>query len=170
VVRSGDLILLGSRLEPGWTGLPLSAAFPGFVDALVNRVARGHAIALTVAVGDPAELPGHATAVVRRDRRWQVEGGGLFRPPQTGAYFVLSDKDTIGSLTAGPDQRNPTRAGGQGPACLTLAGKTPDRPRGSGWRPHSTPRAAASLQGPLLWLALALAGIELAGVRRRRTS
>jgi hypothetical protein len=105
VVRSGDLILLGSRLEPGWTDLPLSAAFPGFVDALVNRVARGDAFALTVAVGEPAPLPGRATAVVRQDRRWQVEGGGMFRPAEAGAYFVLSDKDTIGSLTAGIDQR-----------------------------------------------------------------
>ena len=41
LVRSGDVVLLGSRLDPTWTDLPVSAGFMPFMDALVNRLARG---------------------------------------------------------------------------------------------------------------------------------
>lgn len=41
LVRGGGVVLVGSRLDTGWTALPRSTAFVPFVDALVNRVARG---------------------------------------------------------------------------------------------------------------------------------
>jgi len=170
VVRSGDLILLGSRLEPEWTGLPLSAAFPGLVDALANRVARGDAIALTVAVGDPALLPGHATGVMRGDRRWPAEGGGVFRPPATAAYFVVADRDTIGSLVAGIDPREShlARADGELLASLWPGARLIDLEAAADAAFESA--GQASLQTPLLWLVLVLAGIELLlATGRRRT-
>src|SRR5438034_370704 len=43
LVRDGSVLLLGSRLDTGWTALPASPAFVPFVDALVNRLARGEA-------------------------------------------------------------------------------------------------------------------------------
>jgi hypothetical protein len=43
LVRDGDVVLLGSRLDTAWTALPASPAFVPFIDALVNRVARGEA-------------------------------------------------------------------------------------------------------------------------------
>jgi hypothetical protein len=43
LVRDGDLLLLGSRLDTTWTDLPTRAAFLPFVDALVNRLIRGEA-------------------------------------------------------------------------------------------------------------------------------
>ena len=43
LVRDGDLVLVGSRLDTAWTALPAAPAFVPFVDALVNRVARGEA-------------------------------------------------------------------------------------------------------------------------------
>jgi len=43
LVRDGAVLLLGSRLETAWTALPAAPAFVPFVDALVNRVARGEA-------------------------------------------------------------------------------------------------------------------------------
>lgn len=43
LVRSGDLLLVGSRLDTAWTALPATPAFVPFVDALVNRLVRGEA-------------------------------------------------------------------------------------------------------------------------------
>jgi hypothetical protein len=41
LVRDGDVVLVGSRLDTAWTALPRATAFVPFVDALINRVARG---------------------------------------------------------------------------------------------------------------------------------
>jgi hypothetical protein len=41
IVRQGDIVLVGSRLDTAWTALPRATAFVPFVDALINRVARG---------------------------------------------------------------------------------------------------------------------------------
>jgi hypothetical protein len=41
LVRDDDLVLLGSRLDTAWTALPRTPKFVPFLDALVNRVARG---------------------------------------------------------------------------------------------------------------------------------
>jgi hypothetical protein len=52
LVRAGDVVLLGSRLDTAWTALPAAPAFVPFVDALVNRVVAG-AAAVGVAEGTP---------------------------------------------------------------------------------------------------------------------
>ena len=41
LVRDGDVVLLGSRLDTAWTALPATTGFVPFVDALVNRAVRG---------------------------------------------------------------------------------------------------------------------------------
>jgi hypothetical protein len=41
IVHQGDVVLVGSRLDTVWTALPRATAFVPFVDALINRVARG---------------------------------------------------------------------------------------------------------------------------------
>ena len=41
LVRDGDIVLVGSRLDTAWTALPRAPAFVPFIDALINRVARG---------------------------------------------------------------------------------------------------------------------------------
>jgi Aerotolerance regulator N-terminal len=43
LVRDGNVLLLGSRLDTAWTALPAAPAFVPFVEALVNRLARGEA-------------------------------------------------------------------------------------------------------------------------------
>ncbi len=43
VVRDSDVVLLGSRLDTAWTALPAATGFVPFLDALVNRIARGEA-------------------------------------------------------------------------------------------------------------------------------
>jgi hypothetical protein len=53
LVRVGDVVLVGSRLDTSWTALPAHPGFVPFIDALVNRVARGEA-AVTFAEGPAA--------------------------------------------------------------------------------------------------------------------
>jgi aerotolerance regulator-like protein len=48
LVRDGTILLLGSRLDTTWTALPAAPAFVPFVDALMNRLARGEAPILEV--------------------------------------------------------------------------------------------------------------------------
>jgi len=43
LVRAGNVVLLGSRLDTAWTALPASPGFVPFVDALVNRIVAGAA-------------------------------------------------------------------------------------------------------------------------------
>ena len=43
LVRAGDVVVLGSRLDTAWTVLPATPGFVPFVDALVNRVVAGEA-------------------------------------------------------------------------------------------------------------------------------
>lgn len=52
LVRSGNVVLLGSRLDTAWTALPATPGFVPLIDALVNRVVAG-AAEVTVAEGAP---------------------------------------------------------------------------------------------------------------------
>jgi hypothetical protein len=63
LVVDGDVVLLASRLDTAWTALPASPQFVPFVDALVNRLARG--VAPVREVEGPAgvtfDVSGHDT-------------------------------------------------------------------------------------------------------------
>ncbi|MDX2192678.1 MAG: BatA and WFA domain-containing protein [Gemmatimonadales bacterium] len=169
LVRSGSVVLLGSRLDPAWTDLPVSAAMVPFVDRLLNRVARGEVAALAGAPGEPVLLPDRVSEVRAGDRRWGVEGGAAFRAPAPGIHWLLAGGDTVGSLSVQVDPREGVLA----PAA--------DREVAALWpgaevvRLGDVPAAAfaagarGDLRGPLLWLALVLAGAEalLASGRRR---
>ena len=52
LTRDAGVLLIGSRLDTAWTALPAAPAFVPFVDALVNRLARGEA-PVTEAEGAP---------------------------------------------------------------------------------------------------------------------
>ena len=170
IVRGGNVILLGSRLDPAWTDLPVSAGFMPFVDVLLNRLARGEAALEHGAPGDPVPLPDLVTEVRRGDRDWRVEGGGLFQPPEVGVYYLRSGRDTIGAVSVNPDPRE------------SRLGRASDTQARQLWRGarlvglHDAAGEAFSsasrgdLRGPLLWLALiaGLAEVGLASVWRRR--
>lgn len=105
IVRSGDVVLLGSRLDPEWTELPLATGFMPFMDLLLNRLARGEVVLAQGAPGDPLPLPDLATGVRQGEREWQVEGGGSFRPADVGAYYLVAGRDTLGAINANLDSR-----------------------------------------------------------------
>ncbi|HEX5387827.1 MAG TPA: BatA and WFA domain-containing protein [Gemmatimonadales bacterium] len=161
IVRGADVVLIGSRLEPEWTELPLAAAFMPFVDFLVNRAARGEAALIETAPGDPAPLPDRVTEVRRDGRRWRVEGGATFRPEDPGAYFLMAGDDTVGAISANVDSRE---------SLLAPAGDAQVRALWPGARVMPPARVAdqvfassarGDLRGPLLWTALALGLLEV---------
>ena len=169
LVRSGDIVLLGSRLDPAWTDLPVSAGFMPFMDALVNRLARGEVSLADGAPGDPVPLPDLVSEVRQGERDWRVEGGGVFRPADPGAYYLLAGSDTVGAITANIDPRE------------SLLAPASDRQAGALWKGARIvalgdagdaafgSAARGDLRGPLLWaaLALGLAEVVLASLWRR---
>jgi hypothetical protein len=170
IVRTSDLVLIGSRLDPAWTALPLSAGFMPFMDAVVNRLARGSLALLEGAPGDGILLPDLATEVVREDHHWKMEGGAAFHPPLPGVYLLLAGRDTVGGISVNIDPRESLLAPASDAAVTSLW---------HGARVVSLADAAgaafagagrASLQGPLLWLVLLLGLCEVALASGHRRS
>ena len=171
LVRSGPVLLLGSRLDPEWTELPVSAGFMPFMDLLLNRLARGEVTLAEGAPGEPVALPDRVSRVSQGERDWPVEGGGLFRPADVGAYYLLAERDTVGAIAANIDPRESLLA----PAADDLVrrlwpGARLVEPEEAGGLAFST-GSLGDLRGPLLWLALALglAELALATLWRRQT-
>jgi hypothetical protein len=169
IVRGGDVLLLGSRLEPEWTSLPRSAGFMPFMDHLLNRAARGEVALVNGTPGEPALLPDRVTEVLLGTERWRAEGGGPFHPSGLGVHYLLAGNDTIGGLAVNVDARESQLA------------PIPDdqlRKLWPGIRLTASADAAdlvfqaaarGDVRSPLLWLALltGLAEVALASVWRR---
>jgi hypothetical protein len=170
-VRSGDIVLLGSRLDPAWTDLPLSAEFMPFMDRLLNRAVRGETALITASAGAPAALPDQATEVRRGDRRWSVEGGDFFTPTALGAYFLLAGSDTIGALVAAVDPRESQLRRASDDEVRRVWPGARLVPLDDAGDAAFSSAARADLRGPLLWLALAvgLGEVLIASTRRRKT-
>ncbi|NOT06756.1 MAG: hypothetical protein HOP28_00985, partial [Gemmatimonadales bacterium] len=169
-VRSGGTILLGSRLEPEWTALPLSAEFVPFVDFLANRAVRGELVFLDTAPGDAVLLPDAATGVANDGRTRAVEGGSPFRGGETGLHFILAGRDTIGIVTVNPDPRESAlaRAADADLARLWPGARVTRLDRAA--RDAFAAGGEADLRGPFLLLAALLAlldaALAAAGARR----
>jgi hypothetical protein len=162
LVRSGNVVLLGSRLEPSWTDLPVSAGFMPFMDALVNRLARGEVSLADGAPGDPVTLPDLVSGVRQGERGWRVEGGGVFRPNEPGAYYLLAGEDTVGAITANIDPRESLLApAGDGQVRRLWKNARVVSLADAGDAAFSS-AARGDLRGPLLWAALLLALGEMA--------
>jgi hypothetical protein len=170
IVRAGTVLLLGSRLEPTWSELPVSAAFMPFMDALLNRTARGEAALEQAAAGEQVPLPDLVSEVRQGNRQWRVEGGGLFRPGESGVHFLLAGRDTVGAISVNPDPRE---------SQLARAGDSQTRRLWKGARIVALTDAGevafssasrGDLRGPLLWTALLVGLVEVgfaSGWRRR---
>jgi hypothetical protein len=98
-----------------------------------------------------------------------VEGGGVFRPGEPGAYYLVAGADTIGAITANIDPRESALA----PASDAQARRLWKNARlvslGDVGDAVFTGNARGDLRGLLLWLALllALAETALASLWRR---
>jgi hypothetical protein len=171
LVRSGRVVLVGSRFDPEWIGLPLSAGFLPFVDGLVNRAARGELVQLSAAPGERVLVPDRITAVAAGDRRISIEGGSGLTPSDLGVYYLLVDRDTVGVVSVNPDPRESdlTRATDAAIRSLWPAARIGSADQAA----ELAFRAAArsDLRGPLLWGALLLGLLEvgLASVRRAQS-
>lgn len=156
IVRAGGVVLLGSKVDPAWTSLPLSAGFMPFMDGLINRVARGEVTLAGGFPGTPVSLPDLVTEVRYGDQRWPVEGGAPFRPSETGIHYLMAGPDTVGALAVNFDPRE------------SLLARAEDAQARDLWRGAvfaSTDQGASrafslgvrsDLRGPLLWTALLL--------------
>jgi len=140
LVRSGDVVLLGSRLDTAWTALPAAPGFVPFVDALVNRIVMGEA-AVASAEGAPR--------VEFRTRGADTIGATVFGPDARESDLTPTTTALATSALGGKDRVEVLSA-------ERLAGE-----RFSGTR-----RSDAS--GLLLVLALLLAATELGVATRTR--
>jgi hypothetical protein len=106
MVRAGDVVLLGSRLEPGWTALPTRAAFVPLLDALVTRVVHGQPPFPEAVVGDPVTLGPRVGAIQAAGAGpVAVEEGAPWTPPVPGVFWLLAGRDTLGAITVVVDPR-----------------------------------------------------------------
>lgn len=161
IVRSQNVILLGSRLDPAWTDLPVSAGFVPFLDALLNRAARGDVVLLTGAPGEPLLLPDQVTEIRADNRSWPVEGGAAYRPPAPGVYYLLDGADTVGALSVNLDPRESELAPASADALRQLwPGARVVRDDRVASAAFAT-TARSDLRGPLLWAALLAAISEM---------
>ncbi|MGH7578846.1 MAG: hypothetical protein ACREM9_01645, partial [Gemmatimonadales bacterium] len=162
LVRSGDVLLLGSRLDPAWTELPLAAGFMPFMDLLLNRLARGEVILTQGAPGDAVQLPDLTTSVRQGEREWQVEGGGMFRPADVGAYYLVAGTDTLGAISANLDPRESLLSPAPDDQIRRLWDGARVVPLAESAELAFSAGAMGDLRGPLLLAALLLGLAELA--------
>ena len=140
LIRSGSVVLLGSRLDTAWTCLPAAPGFVPFIDALVNRLVAGEA-EVTSAEGAP-----------------RVEF--VLRGADTIGATMYGPDPRESDLTPATTSLAVTAFGGdKGVEVLSDA-------RFAAARFAGTRRADAS--GLLLMLALLLAGLELGVATRTR--
>lgn len=172
LVRSGNVLLLGSRLDPDWTDLPLTAGYMPFMDALVNRYVRGQTPTLQAAPGDLVALPGGVTRVLGPQGEQRVESGGRYLATVSGLHWLLDRGDTVGVLAVNPDPRESWLAAATPEAVRALwPGARLASPEGAAALAFNQ-GAHADLRAPFLWLVLLLAGLELllGGALRRRAA
>jgi hypothetical protein len=95
LVRSGNSVLLGSRLDTAWTVLPATPAFVPFIDALANRIVRGEAD-VTTAEGAPR--------VEFRRRGTDTTGATVFGPDPRESDLTPAPKSLVETALGGEDR------------------------------------------------------------------
>lgn len=172
LVRSGDLLLLGSRFDPSWTALPFSARFVPFLDALLTRASRGEPATPVVAVGEGLRVPERVTAVTQGGQQVAVASAANWRVPKAGAWFLLAGADTIGALSAHVDSRESQLSRATDAAVRGLWDRATIADLDRGARNAFALSGRRDLRGPLLALALccALAESGLLGFSGRRST
>ncbi len=140
LVRSGSVVVLGSRLDTAWTALPATPAFVPSIDALVNRIVIGEA--------EVASAEG-APRVEFRMRGTDTIGATVFGPDARESDLTPATTALVTAALGGKDR---------------LSVLSADQFAAEGF--SGTRRADAS--GILLVLALLLAAAELGVATRTR--
>jgi len=164
LVRAGRVVLVGSRLVPEETNLPLTGAFVPFVGALVGRIARGEANVLEAAPGGSVILPPRVTALASLDSLLEARGGeAMAAPAEPGVYALRAGADTVGMLVVAADPRESdlTRASDAALAARWTRARVAvtDQPRGYAAR-RFRGAGRSELTGWLLLAALLVLGAE----------
>jgi hypothetical protein len=107
LVREGNVILVASRMEVGWSSLPVSAAFVPFLDFMVNRIGAAPSWIVPALPGAVAEVPATARQVLVHGTSVPVPGNRrVVAPVERGVYFLEgADGDTIGAIEVNHDAR-----------------------------------------------------------------
>ncbi|HLB36153.1 MAG TPA: BatA domain-containing protein [Gemmatimonadales bacterium] len=163
LVRDREVVMLGSRLEDGWTDLPVTAAFVPFLDLLINRIAAGETRNLGAHSGEVVTLPSNVEAVLTPAGAQPVAGNRRITAPQEpGVYFLRgAGRDTVGALEVNHDPRESRLAPADaqvlraavGPGATLVSDPALDRELFGGAR-------RADLSGALLLAALLVAVLE----------
>lgn len=171
LVRSGDLVILGSRLEPEWTALPLGTALVPLLDALLSRTIRGELLLPEAVAGVPFRLPERVSGVIHAGHLEGVEGGGLWSPPSLGVYHIMAGEDTLGAVSVVLDPRESDFARAADGMVRALWGRTTALGLDEGPSRAFTAGGRRDLRGALLLLALlcACAEVGLASRAGQRT-
>jgi hypothetical protein len=178
VVGGPGYVLVGSRLDPGATALPVRAAFlPWLADAVALRLGApsGDAGApIATLPGAPVQLPAGVVALESSSgARRSVSAERMNAPEERGVWFMLRGGRRIGALVvnAPPEESELTRL----PAELLA-------PRLAGTRAHAAGTSDAWVRDtfaagtrrpaltPLLLLALLLLAAEAVAVRTSRST
>lgn len=106
LVRHDRTVLLGSRMVPEETTLPVSGAFVPALNAVLNRIARREAGTIETAPGGSVALPGIVTGIGAGGSVTRVEPGSVVEAPaEPGVYALLAGRDTVSLLVVAPDPR-----------------------------------------------------------------
>ncbi|UCD25666.1 MAG: VWA domain-containing protein, partial [Gemmatimonadota bacterium] len=106
LVRQGDVVILGSRMEPEWTALPVTAAFVPFIDLLINQLAARGSWIRSATPGQPVDLPAGVVELAGSAASVPASASRVVAPLQTGVYFMLEAAgDTVGALLVNYDAR-----------------------------------------------------------------
>ena len=175
LVRTGRTVIVGSRLVPEETDLPLLASFVPAVASLVLRVARGEEGVVSAAPAGAVTLPPGVTGIATPRGVERVAGGAVAAAPAApGVYPLLAAADTVGALVVAPDPRESDLArAGDAEVTAAFPGallRVVDTPRS-----YAAARFAGAGRSDLVpWLlvaalaALVAESLTAAGVRGRR--
>jgi hypothetical protein len=107
IVREGNVVLVGSRMEVGWTALPVDAAFVPFLDFMVNRIGAAPSWIVPAFPGEVREVPAAARSLAVHGTPVPIPGDRrVVAPVERGVYFLEDvDGDTIGAIEVNHDPR-----------------------------------------------------------------
>jgi hypothetical protein len=107
LVRTGDVVLLASRLDEAWTDLPVTAGFVPFVDHLLNRVAARPVHLLQATAGQRIRLPDDVEALAGPEGSVPAPADRQYVAPlQHGVTFLIGrGADTVGAVAVHHDPR-----------------------------------------------------------------